>query len=194
MWCNIHTHNMIVKNPTSFRQNTGTFVSNLISREITDKGLPDMDDSERTRLGTNIEVAVYNRTIRVATDTKVAKSWTNHVFVLMYNSYLRSVVSNITRGGMIHIFTDPLFDASVIENESIAQFNADKWEPIIRQTTMMSDGMYETNAEASSDDFVCRKPKCRSKRCSHYQMQTRSADEPMTTYVTCLDCGSRYKC
>ena len=29
--------------------------------------------------------------------------------------------------------------------------------------------------------------------CEYYQMQTRSADEPMTTFVTCLDCGKRWK-
>ena len=188
------THQMIVSNSTAFRKNTGTYVSNVIRSVMEDNTLPPMDDENRTRLGTNIEVAVYNHTIRVATDTKVVKSWTNQAFVVLYNSYLYSVITNITRTGMIHVFIDPSFDPSVIENGSIAQFNPGKWEPIVHQTTMKADGMYETNAEASSDDFVCRKPKCRSKRCSHYQMQTRSADEPMTTYVTCLDCGNRYKC
>jgi len=185
---------MIVSNSTSFRKNTGTFVSNVIRQTMVDAELPEMDDGARTRLGTNVEVAVYNRTIRVATDTKVAKSWTNQAFVVLYNSYLRSIVSNIKRDTLIHLFVDPSFDPATIETESIAQFNAGKWVPIIVQTTMKADGMYEMNAEASSDDFTCRKPKCRSKRCSHYQMQTRSADEPMTIYVTCLDCGSRYKC
>ena len=185
---------MIVSNSTSFRKNTGTFVSNVIRQTMVDAELPEMDDGARTRLGTNVEVAVYNRTIRVATDTKVAKSWTNQAFVVLYNSYLRSIVSNIKRDTLIHLFVDPSFDPATIETESIAQFNAGKWVPIIVQTTMKADGMYEMNAEASSDDFMCRKPKCRSKRCSHYQMQTRSADEPMTIYVTCLDCGSRYKC
>jgi transcription elongation factor S-II len=185
---------MIVSTPTSFRKNTGTYISNVIRRTMECAGIPEIDDDARLRLSTNIEIAVYNHTLRTATDTKVATSWTNQAFVLLYNSYMRSVVSNMTRDDMIHVFIDSSFDASVLETESIAQFNKDKWEPIVQQTTMMADGMYETNAEASSDDFVCRKPKCRSKKCSYYQMQTRSADEPMTTYVTCLDCGSRYKC
>lgn len=40
--------------------------------------------------------------------------------------------------------------------------------------------------------FECRK--CKSKKTRYYQMQTRSADEPMTTFVTCLQCNTRWKC
>lgn len=39
--------------------------------------------------------------------------------------------------------------------------------------------------------FQCGK--CKSKKTHYYQMQTRSADEPMTTFVTCLECGNRWK-
>jgi len=40
--------------------------------------------------------------------------------------------------------------------------------------------------------FQCRK--CKSRKTRYYQMQTRSADEPMTTFVTCLQCSTRWKC
>lgn len=40
--------------------------------------------------------------------------------------------------------------------------------------------------------FKCGK--CKSVKTTYYQMQTRSADEPMTTYVTCKNCGNRWKC
>ena len=36
--------------------------------------------------------------------------------------------------------------------------------------------------------------KCRSKKTTYYQMQTRSADELMTTFVTCMECENRWKC
>ena len=45
--------------------------------------------------------------------------------------------------------------------------------------------------KASSEQFQCGK--CRQRKCTYYQMQTRSADEPMTTFVSCLNCGNRWK-
>lgn len=40
-----------------------------------------------------------------------------------------------------------------------------------------------TNTNASTDMFKCGK--CKQNKTTYYQMQTRSADEPMTTFVTC---------
>lgn len=36
--------------------------------------------------------------------------------------------------------------------------------------------------------FTCKK--CQSKNTTYYQMQTRGADEPMTNFVQCLNCGN----
>lgn len=36
--------------------------------------------------------------------------------------------------------------------------------------------------------------KCKSKNTYYYQMQTRRADEGMTTFVECVNCGNRWKC
>ncbi|KAM4622497.1 LOW QUALITY PROTEIN: transcription elongation factor A protein 2-like [Discoglossus pictus] len=42
-----------------------------------------------------------------------------------------------------------------------------------------------------TDLFTCGK--CKKKNCTYTQVQTRSADEPMTTYVVCNECGNRWK-
>jgi len=39
--------------------------------------------------------------------------------------------------------------------------------------------------------FSCGK--CKSKRTTYYQLQTRSADEPMTTFATCHCCNHHWK-
>jgi DNA-directed RNA polymerase subunit M/transcription elongation factor TFIIS len=41
-----------------------------------------------------------------------------------------------------------------------------------------------------SSAFAC--PACGVRRCSYVQVQTRSADEAMTTFVTCLACAHRW--
>eukprot|EP01114_Cavostelium_apophysatum_P016385 TRINITY_DN4644_c0_g1_i1.p1 TRINITY_DN4644_c0_g1~~TRINITY_DN4644_c0_g1_i1.p1 ORF type:complete len:296 (+),score=84.30 TRINITY_DN4644_c0_g1_i1:103-990(+) len=43
----------------------------------------------------------------------------------------------------------------------------------------------------TTDMFKCGK--CGRRETTYYQMQTRSADEPMTTFHTCARCGHRWK-
>jgi DNA-directed RNA polymerase subunit M/transcription elongation factor TFIIS len=45
---------------------------------------------------------------------------------------------------------------------------------------------------SSVNIFKCRQ--CGKQKCITYQLQTRSNDEPMTTFVTCLNCNARWKC
>ena len=62
---------------------------------------------------------------------------------------------------------------------------------LIEEKRIKDENKFTPKIEASTDDFICGK--CKSKKCTYYQLQTRSADEPMTTFVTCLDCGNRFK-
>ena len=50
---------------------------------------------------------------------------------------------------------------------------------------------FDKKVQASTDMFKCRK--CKSKNCTFYELQTRSADEPATIFVTCLDCGKNWR-
>jgi len=45
--------------------------------------------------------------------------------------------------------------------------------------------------QAETDAFKCGR--CKQRKCRYRQAQTRSADEPMTTFVTCTNCGNRWK-
>lgn len=44
---------------------------------------------------------------------------------------------------------------------------------------------------AETEAFQCGR--CKQRKCRYRQAQTRSADEPMTTFVTCTNCGNRWK-
>ena len=43
--------------------------------------------------------------------------------------------------------------------------------------------------QAETDAFQCGR--CKQRKCRYRQAQTRSADEPMTTFVTCTVCNNR---
>ncbi|KAL1559364.1 transcription elongation factor TFIIS-like [Salvia divinorum] len=69
-------------------------------------------------------------------------------------------------------------DARQMENEEIKQkalFNSER----------------AAAPKASTNEFRCGR--CKKKECTYYQMQTRSADEPMTTFVTCVNCNNHWK-
>ena len=50
---------------------------------------------------------------------------------------------------------------------------------------------YELKPEAMTDMFKCNR--CGSRSCTYYELQTRSADEPMTQFITCLTCKNHWK-
>lgn len=45
--------------------------------------------------------------------------------------------------------------------------------------------------KARTDQFKCSR--CGQRKTTYYQVQTRSVDEPMTTYVTCVNCNNHWK-
>ncbi|EIM84851.1 transcription elongation factor [Stereum hirsutum FP-91666 SS1] len=65
--------------------------------------------------------------------------------------------------------------------------NADK--KIKEENMFKALGAEEQQAE--TDAFQCGR--CKQRKCRYRQAQTRSADEPMTTFVTCTVCNNRWK-
>ena len=72
---------------------------------------------------------------------------------------------------------------------------------------MASDELNETRAKQTQDAInehqmavntgtdtdLVQCEECNSKKCTYNQVQTLCADEPMTTFVLCYDCGYRWK-
>jgi len=55
----------------------------------------------------------------------------------------------------------------------------------------MNQAMVAQVEKSISASLTCGK--CRQKKVSYSQAQTRSADEPMTTFCECTNCGNRWK-
>lgn len=77
-----------------------------------------------------------------------------------------------------------------MSNESLANEELRKTREKVHEK-MTRDAMPFNKQEASTDMFKCGK--CKERKCTYYQMQTRSADEPLTTFVSCVNCGNRWR-
>lgn len=71
------------------------------------------------------------------------------------------------------------------------QVFAQQKNPKSNNDTEHRDRTRVSDAEIVEGLFRCSK--CRSRRTTYYSVQTRSADEPMTNFVTCVDCGNRWR-
>ena len=67
-----------------------------------------------------------------------------------------------------------------------------RWKELLDKKLKIDKCKYERRTEIATDIYRCGK--CKERKCTYYQLQTRSADEPMTTFVTCINCGNRWKC
>ena len=166
-----------ISNPTTFRRN------------VVVKLLPIIGDENNT---TNLEKGVYNFTIKESNSKKIIKKWDNPMFVQIYIDRLRSIHSNLKNETFLNQIKSGELKLESIASMTPQEMNPARWFTLIDQKMKRDASKYSNNLVASTDMYKCRK--CKSKRCTYYEMQTRSADEPTTVFVTCLDCGKHWKC
>lgn len=140
---------------------------------------------------TNLEKGIYNYTLKEADRRKVVKKWENPSFVQLYINHLRSILMNLTEEWVKSIQSKQILSHS-IAFMTHQELCPEKWTKKIEAKMVRDKHKFENNVAAATDTFTCRK--CKGNQCTYYQMQTRSADEPMTVYVSCCNCGNRWKC
>jgi len=142
-------------------------------------------------LASNMEKGIYNWSINEANSRKIVKKWCNPYFMLIYTDRFRTIWTNLSQE-IINKLNSGEVKPQTIAFMTHQELNPSKWENAIHRKMLRDKNKYEANIEAASNSFKCRK--CHSIKTNYYQLQTRSSDEPMTTFVTCLDCDSRWRC
>lgn len=67
----------------------------------------------------------------------------------------------------------------------------ENWKRLQDQQLVREQKWLEGNKMVATDMFKCNR--CGKKETTYYEMQTRSADEPMTIFITCVNCGKKWK-
>jgi len=139
----------------------------------------------------NLEKGIYNFTIDDANKKNIIKKWSNKYFVTIYLQKLRMILINLNYSDLYNKIVNKEIKAHELAFMSHQEMRPDLWNELIELKRIKDENKFSPKIEASTDDFTCSK--CKSKKCTFYQLQTRSADEPMTTFVTCINCGNRWK-
>lgn len=142
--------------------------------------------------GDNLEKGIYNKTLEIAEEKNIIKKWENIYFIQIYFDRLRTIYYNLKNPTVLELITKHKIKPHKLAFMTHQEILPDKWKQLIEDLKIHNQNKYTPKIEASTDNFTCYK--CKSKECSYYQLQTRSADEPMTTFVTCIKCGTRWKC
>ncbi|XP_036395318.1 transcription elongation factor A protein 3 isoform X7 [Megalops cyprinoides] len=115
---------------------------------------------------------------------------------MKYKNRVRSRISNLkdpknpglrknVLAGTIELQRIATMTAEEMASDELKKLRNDLTQEAIREHQMAKTG------GTTTDLLQCGK--CKKKNCTYNQVQTRSADEPMTTFVLCNECGNRWK-
>lgn len=131
----------------------------------------------------DVEAAILTRCIRDAQKWFVDIDWDTPAFLELYRSRAMSLYE--CRHLLETMGPEEFANASEVDRRP------ERWTGLLKTVAERDKARYSRKATANTEMYCSG---CKKKtKCDYYQMQTRSADEPMTTFVTCLECDKRWK-
>lgn len=144
-----------------------------------------------------LEESLFNYICEKSFERKIIRKWDNQFFRKMYFNKARSLYTNLDENSYVkNTYLISQINSGEIEIEKIPYMNyqemfPEHWKRLLDEKYKREKLLYEEKMEAMTDQFKCGR--CKSKKCTYYELQTRSADEAMTTFISCLNCGNRWK-
>lgn len=149
-------------------------------------------------LCSDLEKCIVRHSKRTIESTKKGvAAWDNHKFTNIYKHKFLFLKNALTSN-------EDLRSKAMTRELSVVEIVS------MRPEQLQPEGIYAKTVEDNvhkemHKEYLIRKAeeehvgffkcmKCKSNKTTYYQLQTRSADEPMTTYVSCINCGKRWKC
>lgn len=165
----------------------------------------------------NAEINVLNWAISRTRACRKEASWENKVFKSLYRQKVAWLLTEFKRGRRVAVVLDVEGDCvkvrlnyvsqlahrlknKELDVKKLAWYSAEilwpdgPWARAVFKAREKDISIERTKASEEDYNGLFKCGKCKSVKTSYYQLQTRSADEPMTTYVTCRNCGSKWKC
>ena len=144
-----------------------------------------------------LEVGIYNASLDEAKRRLVPLTWEHDTFKWIYTMITKRIASNfqptsyVGNNHLIERWKDGEFRLDALGYWTPYELEPSHWKDLKDQQFRREQRILEGNMAMATDRFRCSQ--CKKKQCTYYELQTRSADEPMTIFISCLNCGKRWK-
>jgi DNA-directed RNA polymerase subunit M/transcription elongation factor TFIIS len=154
---------------------------------------------ESESMATEFELHMLNSLVDRARKDSIDIDWSNRTFWNLYRSRAISLYENLSGlnsyvkndENILQKLKNGEFDLKHVADMTSIDLCPSRWKDAIDRIIEQEKKLY-TSSQNAAIFMWCSS--CRKKtKCDYYQLQTRSADEPMTTFVTCLECDKRWK-
>jgi DNA-directed RNA polymerase subunit M/transcription elongation factor TFIIS len=127
----------------------------------------------------------------------VFKNFENPLFEVLYVTASRTLLGNLITSSYVN--NTELYQklkSGQLQVEHLKTMNVMEYAPNLyaglrEKQLLREQSELEGNKALATDRFFCSR--CQKRECTYYELQTRSADEPMTIFITCVNCGKRWK-
>jgi transcription elongation factor S-II len=127
----------------------------------------------------------------------IVRHHANPLFQTVYKAVVRRILGNIDPSSYVqneHLHKQLVsgdLSLDTLRSMSTQDMNPALYKELYDRQLLREQAQLEGNKAVVSELFTCSR--CKKNQCTYYQLQTRSADEPMTTFITCLNCNKRWK-
>jgi transcription elongation factor S-II len=144
----------------------------------------------------NLEMAVYNSCIQNAGKHHVICDWSYPLFQKLYERKMRHICANlhpncyIQNTKLLERYKAKEFTFEDLMTWRETEIFPERNKELADKQFQREQRLLEGNKANATDQFYCGR--CHKRQCTYYELQTRSADEPMTIFVQCVNCGKRW--
>jgi DNA-directed RNA polymerase subunit M/transcription elongation factor TFIIS len=142
------------------------------------------------------EQLIFEKAIQTANKNHVRKVWSSNAFCEMYKAVARRFIGNLNPTSYVknktlwERFQYKELTIEQITNQNYYELSPDVWQPMVDRQAKREQIQLEGDFSRATDKWQCNN--CKTRKCTYYELQTRSADEPMTIFIHCLNCGKRW--
>jgi len=144
-----------------------------------------------------LESSIYNGSIKRARKQNIVRSWNYQLFAHVYTMHAKHIAGNfhpdtyVGNKELFERFKNKEITFADMAKMDIYELLPSRWKEQFETQQVREKRQLEGNRSMATDIFLCTK--CWKRECTYYEMQTRSADEPMTIFITCLNCGKHWR-